>query len=46
VREDGGLATDFAGRPFKLGGPEMLASNRRIHAEMQRVAADIAERTA
>ncbi len=46
VREAGGIATDFAGRPYKLGGPELLASNRRIHAEMQRVAADIAERTA
>jgi len=46
VREAGGIATDFAGRPYKLGGPELLASNRHIHAEMQRVAADIAERTA
>ncbi|HEX2714436.1 MAG TPA: inositol monophosphatase family protein [Candidatus Acidoferrales bacterium] len=45
VREAGGTATDFAGRPYKLGGPELLASNRRIHTEMQQVAADIAERT-
>ncbi len=44
VREAGGMATDFTGRPYKLGGPELLASNRRIHTEMQRVAADIAER--
>jgi myo-inositol-1(or 4)-monophosphatase len=44
VREAGGMATDFAGRPYKLGGPELLASNKRIHAEMQQVAADIAER--
>jgi len=46
VREAGGTATDFAGRPYKLGGPELLASNKRIHAEMQQVAADIAERAA
>ena len=46
VREAGGTATDFAGRPYHPGGPELLASNRRIHAEMQRVAADIAERSA
>jgi len=46
VREAGGMATDFAGRPYHLGGSELLASNRRIHAEMQHVAADIAERTA
>ncbi len=44
VREAGGMATDFAGRPYKLGGSELLASNKRIHAEMQQVAADIAER--
>jgi len=46
VREAGGTVTDFAGRPYHPGGPELLASNRRIHAEMQRVAADIAERSA
>jgi myo-inositol-1(or 4)-monophosphatase len=45
VREAGGMATDFAGRPYHLGGPELLASNKHIHAEMQRVAADIAERS-
>ena len=44
VCEAGGMATDFAGRPYRLGGPELLASNGRIHVEMQRVAADIAER--
>ncbi len=44
VREAGGMATDFAGRPYKPGGAELLASNRRIHTEMQQVAADIAER--
>lgn len=44
VREAGGVATDFAGRPYRLGGPELLASNGRIHTEMQQVCADIAER--
>src|SRR5205807_7237835 len=44
VREAGGTATDFTGRPYRLGGPELLASNKHIHAEMQEVAADIAER--
>jgi len=44
VREAGGVATDFAGHPYRLGGPELLASNTHIHAEMQQVAADIAER--
>ena len=44
VREAGGTATDFTGRPYRLGGPELLASNKHIHAEMQQVAADIAER--
>jgi len=44
VREAGGMISDFAGRPYRLGGPEVLASNGRIHSEMQQVAADIAER--
>jgi hypothetical protein len=38
------MVTDFGGRSYRLGGPELLASNRRVHAEMQQVAADIAER--
>ena len=44
VREAGGMATDFTGRPYRLGGPELMASNKHIHAEMQEVAADIVER--
>ena len=44
VREAGGMVTDFAGRPYHPGDKELIASNGRIHAEMQRVAADIAER--
>ncbi|RPJ71920.1 MAG: inositol monophosphatase [Desulfobacteraceae bacterium] len=34
VREAGGRVTDFSGRPFAIGGDEILASNRRIHDEM------------
>ena len=45
VREAGGLVTDFAGRPYHPGGPEILASNGLIHTEMQQLAADIAERS-
>ena len=44
VREAGGMVTDFASRPYRLGGPELLASNGHIHAEMQQFCADIAER--
>jgi myo-inositol-1(or 4)-monophosphatase len=46
VREAGGMVTDFAGRPYTPGAGELLASNRLIHAEMQQLAADIAERDA
>lgn len=45
VREAGGMVTDLAGNPYRLGGQELLASNSLVHAEMQQVAADIAERT-
>jgi myo-inositol-1(or 4)-monophosphatase len=44
LREAGGMVTDLGGRPYRLGGTSLLASNARIHAEMQRVAADVAER--
>jgi len=43
VREAGGMVTDFSGRPYNPGDPEILASNGRIHSEMQKLAADIAE---
>src|SRR6202166_1644487 len=46
VREAGGTVTQFDGRPYQLGDRELLASNGYIHAEMQDVAADIAERAA
>ena len=44
LREAGGTFTDLEGKPYRLGGPSLLASNAKIHAEMQRVAADVAER--
>lgn len=46
VQEAGGLVTDLAGQPYRLGGPSILASNGRIHGEMQQVAASIAEQIA
>jgi myo-inositol-1(or 4)-monophosphatase len=45
VEEAGGRVTDMSGGPYELGGPQMLATNGRIHAEMQEVAL-IAERPA
>jgi myo-inositol-1(or 4)-monophosphatase len=46
VREAGGSVTQFNGQPYHLGDRELLASNGRVHAEMQNVAAGIAERAA
>ena len=46
VREAGGTVTDIDGRPFRPGDHSILASNGRVHAEMQRLAAEIAERAA
>jgi len=45
ITEAGGMVSDFAGRPYHPGDPEILVSNGRIHAEMRQVAADIAEKT-
>ncbi|MBI3406413.1 MAG: inositol monophosphatase [Acidobacteria bacterium] len=44
LREAGGTITDLGGKPYRLGGPSLLASNSKTHTEMQRVAADVAER--
>jgi myo-inositol-1(or 4)-monophosphatase len=46
VQEAGGTVTDLAGRRYRPGGPDMLATNGLIHGEMQEVSARIAERTA
>jgi myo-inositol-1(or 4)-monophosphatase len=44
VEEAGGKVTDLQGQPYVLGGPTILASNGLVHAEMVRVAAEVAER--
>jgi myo-inositol-1(or 4)-monophosphatase len=46
VEEAGGKVTDLQGEPYVLGGPTILASNGLIHAEMVKVAAEVAERDA
>jgi myo-inositol-1(or 4)-monophosphatase len=46
VKEAGGMVTDFSGKPFRPGDRELLASNGRVHSEMQAVAADIVEQIA
>jgi myo-inositol-1(or 4)-monophosphatase len=43
VEEAGGKITDLYGQPYALGGTTILASNGRIHDEMVRVAAEVAE---
>ena len=45
VREAGGMVTDFAGRPYRPGDVQLLASNRLIHDEMRALANDIVERS-
>ncbi len=37
VREAGGRVSDYAGGPFRLEGPQILASNGRLHPEMIRI---------
>jgi myo-inositol-1(or 4)-monophosphatase len=44
VEEAGGMVTDFAGNPYQLGGPIILATNGLIHEEMRAVANQIAQR--
>ncbi len=41
VEEAGGRVSDFDGKPYRLGGRVILASNGRVHEEMQRVAGEI-----
>ena len=42
VEEAGGTVTDFAGKPYELGGPVILATNSLIHEEMRSKANEIA----
>jgi len=44
VQEAGGTVTNLQGLPYHPGDASILASNGHIHAEMQKVAADIGER--
>ena len=46
VREAGGTVTQFDGQPYRLGDPELMASNSLVHEEMKDVARSIAERAA
>ncbi|HXX43590.1 MAG TPA: inositol monophosphatase family protein [Candidatus Acidoferrales bacterium] len=46
VEEAGGTVSDLTGQPYRLGGPSLISSNGRIHAELQEVAASIAARVA
>jgi myo-inositol-1(or 4)-monophosphatase len=46
VTEAGGMVTNLAGQDYRPGDPEMLATNGRIHNEMQQVTAEIAHRAA
>jgi myo-inositol-1(or 4)-monophosphatase len=46
VREAGGTVTPFAGgAPHRPGDPNMMASNTRIHSEMQKLLAEIGSST-
>ena len=44
VQEAGGKVSDFAGQPYALGGPVVLATNGLIHEEMRVRANQIAQR--
>jgi myo-inositol-1(or 4)-monophosphatase len=44
VEEAGGKVGDFAGNPYQLGGPVILATNGLIHEEMRAMALEISRR--
>jgi myo-inositol-1(or 4)-monophosphatase len=44
VEEAGGKVSDFAGEPYRLGGPMILATNALVHEEMRSIAQDISRR--
>jgi myo-inositol-1(or 4)-monophosphatase len=44
IEEAGGKVTDFAGQPYQLGGPMILASNGFVHEETRKVAWEISQR--
>jgi myo-inositol-1(or 4)-monophosphatase len=44
IEEAGGRVSDFAGNPYQLGGPVILATNGLIHEEMRAMAQKISHR--
>jgi myo-inositol-1(or 4)-monophosphatase len=44
IEEAGGKITDFAGNPYQLGGPMILATNALVHEETRKVAWDVSQR--
>lgn len=44
VEEAGGKVSDFAGQPYQLGGPVVLATNGIIHEETRGVGLEISQR--
>jgi myo-inositol-1(or 4)-monophosphatase len=44
VEEAGGKVSDFEGKPYRLGGPVILATNGLIHEEMRAMACEISRR--
>jgi myo-inositol-1(or 4)-monophosphatase len=46
IEEAGGKVSDFAGEPYRLGGPVILATNGLIHEEMRAAANEIYDRVA
>ena len=44
IEEAGGKVSDFAGQPYQLGGPVVLATNGVIHEETRGVALEISKR--
>jgi myo-inositol-1(or 4)-monophosphatase len=44
VREAGGVVTNFSGQPYHPGDYETLASNGRIHRELQQAGSEIQQR--
>ncbi|HEY6267225.1 MAG TPA: inositol monophosphatase family protein [Candidatus Acidoferrum sp.] len=45
IEEAGGKVSDFAGNPYQLGGPVILATNGLIHEEMRTMAQEISRRS-
>jgi myo-inositol-1(or 4)-monophosphatase len=44
IEEAGGKVSDFAGEPYRLGGPVILATNGLIHEEMRAAAKETYDR--